>query len=110
MAKYSGVIGFVKDAESFEGSGVWTEQITEKHYYGDVIFDHPKWDEKGTVVDGIDLNNKFSVVMDSFAKENLGYMRYITYGGVRWRIKTFELMYPRITIYVGGIYNGETEN
>ena len=39
MAKFYGVIGY---AETLETSpGVWTEQITERNYYGDLINKYP---------------------------------------------------------------------
>ena len=35
MAKFYGTVGFVKTVES--APGVWTEQIVERKYYGNVI-------------------------------------------------------------------------
>lgn len=110
MAKCKGIIGFVKNEEIFSGSGTYQEVATEHPYYFDTVRDYPKWDDKGEINESINLNNKFSFIADSFAKENLGYMRYMIYKGFRWEIKSFEILFPRINIYVGGEYHGETKD
>ena len=39
-------------------------------------------------------------------KANLGVMRYVKYGGMAWKIDRVEILYPRINLTVGGVYNG----
>ena len=110
MAKYSGKIGFVQNQETYKGSGVWIEEIVEKTYRGDVLNDVMKWQDNTRVNENLNISNRFSIVADTFAIQNLGNMRYLTYLGEKWKIMTIEMNRPRLTIYMGGIYNGTTED
>lgn len=104
MAKYCGNIGFAKSAD--DGHGVWEEVITEKKYYGDVLRNTRRWSGNDKIVEDITISNQFSILADSFAKSNIGAMKYITYLGERWKIENVDVQYPRLVISVGGIYNG----
>lgn len=110
MAKYSGMIGFVRNKETYEGSGIWIEDVIEKPYRGDVINDVMKWQNSSNVNEDLNISNKFSIVADTFAMQNIGNMRYVTFLGEKWKIMTVEINRPRIVIYIGGIYHGTTEN
>lgn len=110
MAKFSGKIGFVKNSETYEGSGVWIEEIVEKPYRGDVVNDVIKWQDSSRVNENLNISNKFSIVADTFAMQNIGNMRYVEYYGTKWKIMTVEINRPRIVIYLGGLYNGTTED
>ena len=110
MAKFSGMIGFVKNAETYEGSGVWIEETIERPYRGDVINDVMRWKDSTLVNESLNISNKFSIVADAFAMQNIGNMRYVDYLGTKWKIMTVEINRPRIVIYLGGLYNGTTEN
>lgn len=105
MAKFSGKIGFVVDTETLEGSGIWVEESIERTYKGDVLNYFVRWQDSSKVNEDLTIDNKFSVVADSFALNHIGNMRYITYLGEKWKIKNIEINYPRIIIYVGGLYN-----
>lgn len=110
MAKFSGKIGFVKNSETYEGSGVWIEEIVEKPYRGDVVNDVIKWQDSSKVNENLNISNKFSIVADTFAMQNIGNMRYVEYYGTKWKIMTVDINRPRIIIYLGGLYNGTTED
>lgn len=110
MAKFSGMIGFVRNVETYAGSGVWIEDIIEKQYRGDVINDVVKWQDTSKVNEDLNISNKFSIVADAFAMRNIGNMRYVDYLGTKWKINTVEINRPRIILYLGGLYNGTTKN
>lgn len=110
MAKFSGKIGFVKNTETYEGSGVWIEEIIEKQYRGDVVNDVMRWQDSTRVNENLNVGNKFSIVADTFALRNIGNMRYVDWLGEKWKIATVEINRPRIVIYLGGLYNGTIEN
>ena len=106
MAKFSGKIGFSVESEDGAETGNWGPQITEKQYYGDIMNDTRKWVDGSKINDDFNISNKFSVVANSFAIENIGGMKYVDWHGVKWKIITAEIQPPRIVIYVGGLYNG----
>lgn len=106
MAKFYGVIGYVETKESTPG--VWSEVITERLYYGDVIQFFRKWDVDSKVNDNVNINNKISIVADPFAYENFQYMRYVEWMGVKWKITNIEVQYPRLNLTIGGVYNEQT--
>lgn len=104
MAKYCGHIGYVKSMEI--QPGVWDYRTTERLYYGDVIRNTSRFQPSGSVNDDININNVISVVADPYAKENFQYMRYIEFMGTKWKITNVEIQYPRISLTIGGVYNG----
>lgn len=105
MAKFSGKIGFSLEAEDAAETGIWSQQITEKHCYGDIMNDTRKWNDNSKVNEDLNISNKFSVVANKFAIENIGYMLYVKWHGFKWKIITAEISGPRIILYVGGLYN-----
>lgn len=106
MAKYRGAIGFAMP--SLGKPGVWTDKITERIYRGDVIRDVLKWQPTSGANDDLTISNNISIVTDSYVRENAGYMRYLVWHGVRYKITSFEERYPRIVMSLGGVYNGPT--
>ena len=106
MAKYTGVIGYAKTEKI--SPGVWgNTSIIEKPYCGDVIRNNLGWNNssKGTI-DNLSIDNRISIIADSFAIENSKFMKYITYMGAKWKIKSFEIQYPRMILTMGDEYNG----
>lgn len=104
MAKFFGKIGFATLTETTPG--VWEEVITERDYYGEVIRNNRRLQGAQQLNDDISLSNEFSILADPFAVENFHSMRYLTYMGTKWKITTVDVQYPRLTLSVGGIYNG----
>jgi len=106
MAKFYGVIGFVKTEETKPGH--YKEIITELPYYGDEQKVNYRWQSRGeSTNDDIVINNEISIVADDFANKNLGHMRYVEWRGVKWTITAATPAYPRIVLNIGGIYNGK---
>ena len=107
MAKYFGKVGYLQTEETVPG--VFSEHIEERNYYGDILSNYIKTSETGEGLnDNLRLNHKISIVSDSFAMNNFGYMKYLTMGGVRWTITNVEVAYPRLILTVGEVYNGPT--
>lgn len=103
--RYSGYIGF---SETYEkDNGIWDERIVEFPYYGDVVRKRRQDSENSKINDDLTMDNQFSVIADSYLYSSLGRMRYITYMGEKWKITRVEYpSRPRVTISVGGVYNG----
>ena len=106
--KYTGKIGFA--VMKNEGEGIYTEEIEEKVYYGDLL--SSRWNNENNqnsplVVNCffVILNNSISVICDKYLSENISVIRYITYKNSKWCITGIEIQPPRIIINIGGIYN-----
>ena len=112
MARFSGTIGFLitKEADPVEHPGVWTEVVQEKRYYGDVLSNSRRWDQNGNFNDNLTINNRISVVADSFVKSNLGAMKFVRWLGDTWKITNVEIQYPRVIITIGGQYHEPEES
>lgn len=104
MAKWFGVIGFAKTAET--KPGVWEEQITEVNYYGDVMRDSRTLQTADQLNDNVNVANKISIVADPFAIHHFHDMRYVAYMGAKWKVSTVEVQRPRLILSIGGLYNG----
>ena len=107
MARFSGTIGFLRTEETDPENhpGVYNEVLKEKRYFGDVLSNSRRWDQNGNFNEDLAINNRISVVADTFAKANLGAMRYVRWLGDTWKITNVEIQYPRIIITIGGQYH-----
>ena len=104
MPKFYGSIGYAISKETTPG--VWTEDIVERQYFGDVYRNTRKLQSGNQVNDSIDISNEISILSDPFANENFHSMRYVTYMGAKWKVSSVEVRYPRLILTVGGLYNG----
>ena len=106
MAKWFGVIGFAETVETTPG--VWDEVIVPREYYGDVNRNTRRLQSSDKVNDDVNISNEISIVADPYANENFHSMRYVEFMNSRWKVNTVEVMYPRLVLELGGLYNGPT--
>lgn len=105
MEKWHGTIGFAKSV--LDDTGVSRSEIIEKPYYGDFVRNARRWSPNSeSTIDELSINNQLEIVADSFTNENFQYMKYVVYKGIKWKISSVDIGYPKITIYIGGVYNG----
>lgn len=104
MAKYYGKIGYAETVET--NPGVWTEQITERSYYGDMIRNTRRLQSAEQVNDNINIANDLSIIADPYAINNFHAMRYAEFMDAKWKISNVEVQYPRLILTLGGLYNG----
>lgn len=104
MAKFYGIIGFVKTVD--KGKGIWGEELAEKPYAGDVIRNGLRAQSSDKLIDDLIITNQISIIADSFANENLGTMKYVIYRGAKWKILEITESHPRLILTLGGVYNG----
>ena len=73
MARFHGEVGFLRTVEEdpINHPGVWIEKLTAKNYYGEIFSDSRKWNQNGTLNDGLVINNRISIVADGFIKDLL---------------------------------------
>lgn len=106
MAKFYGEIGYGETVES--SPGVWTDVITEKEYYGDVIRNSRRLSEEDKINDDLSVGNSISVVADAYANEHFFAIRYIRWAGTLWKVSKVDVKSPRLILRLGGVYNGPT--
>lgn len=106
MAKYYGKIGYAITEET--GPGVWTEQIIERSYQGDVVKNYRRLDSPNeTLNDNINISNDISIVADAFAYNNFHSIRWIEWMGTKWKVTGVTVEHPRLNLNIGGVYHGE---
>lgn len=107
MAKFYGKVGY---AETIETSvGVWSEVMTERAYYGDVIRNVRRLENGMSINDNVVVNNIISIVADPYAYEHFFAIRYVRWMGTIWKVTNVEVQSPRLILTIGGVYNGPEE-
>lgn len=105
MAKFYGSVGYVTQVET--APGVWTNQVVEKSYRGEILRTQRKLISTDSLNGTVSLSNEISIVADPYAEANSHYIRYVKFRGMCLDVTSVELQYPRLTLSVGGVYNGE---
>lgn len=103
MARWYGTIGYAEVTET--SPGVWTETIVPREYYGDLNRNIRHISSNDKVNEDISVNNELSIVSDPYAMENFYQMRYAEFMGVKWKVSSVEVRYPRLILSLGGVYN-----
>ena len=104
MAKWYGQVGFVMTEET--ELGVWEPVDHPRNYYGDILSNHRRWDpNQDSTNDDLSLNNQISIIADSFINEHLGAIKWVEYMGTNWKVTSVEVVFPRIILTIGGIYD-----
>ena len=103
--KYYGKIGCAEFQET--APDVYEETITERNYYGDVTRNTRRWQSGQNLNDNLELDNTLSIVADPYILQNFPAIRYVVWNGVKWKVKSVEVQYPRLILTIGGVY---TEN
>lgn len=104
MAKFYGVIGYAVTKET--EPGIYEEVVVENAYYGDVLKDSRRLQERAKVNDDITISNRISIIADPFANNHFHSMRYVEMMGTKWKITDVEVAFPRLILSIGGVYNG----
>lgn len=103
MAKFYGKVGFLRTEET--AADVHSEVLTERPYKGDVIRNQKRYQSSESLNDDIVLSNSISIVVDTYANENVFAIKYVIYKGVPWKVTNVEIQRPRIILTLGGKYN-----
>ena len=104
MNRWYGKVGYVETIEV--EPGVWDEQETVREYYGELVKNSSKFRVSGDVNDDRDITVELSIVADPYADDHFPSIRYVEFGGVRWKVNTVEPRRPRLILSLGGVYNG----
>lgn len=104
--KFHGMVGFwVGDEES--SRGIWIPKIVEKPYNGDILQNTRQFQSSGNQNDNIVLSNRIQILSDLYLRENWSSIRYVIWNGAKWKVTNVTIGYPRITLQIGEVYNGE---
>lgn len=104
MAKFRGTIGFSSFVET--APGVHQQQFTERTYTGEFLRDVRQVSQGVSINDDVNLSSQISIIADPFAFENIAAMRYVTWLGTKWKVKSVEHQFPRLIVRLGEVFNG----
>ena len=105
MSKFYGKIGFSTPMKE-TSPGVWEDSIVEKNYYGDMVKKIRKWTSGDGLNDDITISNTLEIVADEYIVKHLTNVRYVVWLGVKWSVSDVSFEFPRMTLSLGGVYNG----
>ena len=104
MARFYGVIGYATTSET--KPGVWTEQIVERNYAGELRRNTRRLQTTDQLNDNVTISNEISIVADPYAYQNFHSMRYVKFMGTAWKITYVDASQrPRLILTLGGVYN-----
>jgi hypothetical protein len=106
MAKFYGVVGYGETIET--APGIWEDSIVERTYFGDVIRNSRRFQEREKVNDDLSVGNSISIVADAYASEHFFAIKYVQWAGTLWKVTEVEEQSPRLLLRLGGVYNGPT--
>ena len=104
--KFYGPVGYGESVET--APGVLVTKIVEYLYYGDVIRNSRKLENRDKVNDDISVGNSISIVADAYANEHFFAIRYVKWAGVLWKVDNVDVESPRLILRLGGVYDGPT--
>lgn len=107
MARFCGKVGYLSTEET--RPGIWEDIIVERTYRGDVIKNKSMWQGTEHVNDDININSDISILADAFAYQHFSEIKYVEFMGVKWRVTSAIPERPRITLTLGGLYNGQQD-
>ena len=103
MDKFYGPIGFSETVETVPG--VHEERLVEHNYYGDVLRHSSRRSGGQKVIDDLDISNELSILADPYALHHFHSIRYVTWYGTKWKVINVSVVYPRLNLSIGGVYN-----
>lgn len=104
MARFYGKIGYGVSEETV--AGVWSDEITERAYYGDILNELRSTSSSEKVNDDVRLQNRISIVADAYALGNYLQIKYVEWAGFLWTVQSVDVERPRLILSLGGVYNG----
>lgn len=104
MTRFSGNVGFSNPARS---DGVTKDVITERPYVGDKETDTRYFANAESVLGKISFQTRISIMADPYALENWTKIRYVEWAGAKMIVESVKHERPRLTLVLGGVYNGE---
>jgi hypothetical protein len=92
MARFYGVVGYGTTSET--APSVWTDTITERAYYGDIVNETRFLQPSENVNDDLRLSERISIVADASLLDNYLNIKYVVKAGVYWTVTSVEVQRP----------------
>lgn len=105
MAKFAGIVGYAHETVETK-PGVWSDQVVERKYFGDVIRNSRRLNEVEKVNMDISVGNSISILGDAYAYEHFFAIRFLDWAGALWTVTDVLVERPRLILRLGGVYNG----
>lgn len=104
MARFSGLVGYATEEETVPG--VWTPVERTRKMKGNIIRQSATNQSSGNVNDDVSLNHRISLIGDAYAFDNYFNIKWVKMDTKRWKVTSIEVSRPRITVTLGGVWNG----
>lgn len=104
--RYSGKLGIVQQTEV--RPGIWEETVTEVPALGTLRQETTVLASVDNVLPQHTTTTSIVVPARGVGPTDNSAIRYITYKGIRWQIRSVVDEPPHIVIYIGEKYNGPT--
>jgi hypothetical protein len=104
MAKFTGLVGYVTQAETVPG--VWSSIENSVVMRGDIIRQSSNSQNGDKVNNDITLNHRVSLLGDAYSFGNYYNIGWIEIDGRKWEVSSVEIQRPRIIATLGGVWNG----
>lgn len=108
MGLFYGVVGFVETKEDPVGSGIWVDVPVERKYRGEIRRNTKRWERGEGLNSNLSISNTISIVADPYSNNHLNSIRYVRWLGGYWEVTDVDVDFPRLTLSIGGVYNGPT--
>lgn len=86
--------------------GIWEDVIREEPKYAEVRQTTETFTVEGEIIPRYKTTTSVSVVSDGPLRLDYSDLRYVVYGGVRWSISSAVGEPPRLTLFIGEVYDG----
>lgn len=104
MGRFYGKVGYAESVES--RPGVWTDEVTEYYYYGDVLKLNNLWRTSSSLNDDLRIGHQISIMADEYAYQHFSRIKWVEFQGIKWKVLEVEVQRPRLLLTLGGEYNG----
>ena len=106
MSKWFGKVGLVQTVET--EPSIFEEKVTEHDCYGELLKNTRRVQTADKVNDDLTIANTLSILADPTLYKHFDSIKYAEIMGARWKVTEVQIDYPRLTLTLGGLYNGGT--
>lgn len=103
--KFDGTVGFWREDVEVK-PGLFKSLIQERPYVGDVLKDRRSFKISEYQNNDFTISNQISILADLYLQTYWTSIKYVKWKGVKWSVSHVNVEYPRITLTLGGVYNG----